>query len=371
MMMGMMMQAKINAERQQRHLDGKSGMGPIERTHVEASNANLARHEAEKERFARMSRKERGEEIKQKERARHEASAARKAKAAHEAKEAVEAPKNAVAAERQAEKAAANTASAQKQAERVGRARAAQRDKAKAAAAAAIASTKGGKAREDQGKYEGKDTARDRWGLLRHSEAMRHAIASTQWSAVLKALRENDAQLTAAREALAAAKTHVATLDHALDARLKTQNAPAQHAGPTSNTTQAVAPQSNRPYGEKTPSERAAHEIRLMTHPPPGMAGMQLNGVQGRVEKLLASESLSDEEKGQLQAAVERHNVRLQHWQQQREAAEEAKAAQKKARSEAKMAANRAKVEAEKARRQQEKQKVHERQRLGVAVDLS
>ena len=40
-------------------------------------------------------------------------------------------------------------------------------------------------------------------------------------------------------------------------------------------------------------------------------------------------------------------------------------------RSSPKMAANRAKVEAEKARRQQEKQKVHERQLLGVAVDLS
>ena len=130
-----------------------------------------------------------------------------------------DAPKNPVAAQRQAERTASETAAAQRQAQRDGRARAEKREKAKAAAAAAMASIGRGKKEREAtpaatAREEGAArSARERWGHVRHCEAMRRALASAQWATVLWAVRENEAQLAAAREALAVAKAQVATLD--------------------------------------------------------------------------------------------------------------------------------------------------------------
>ena len=61
-------------------------------------------------------------------------------------------------------------------------------------------------------------SSRARWDHVRRSEMMRHALASTQWSAVLHALRANDAELQAAKTALDEAKARVEKLDEEMDA---------------------------------------------------------------------------------------------------------------------------------------------------------
>lgn len=227
-------QAQIQAERAQRAADGKKGMGPIEKAHRAQTQANIAAREAENERWSRMSRKEKGEWYKEQERARHQIPSQGKVRKQLEKEdgeaEVERVPKNAAAALRQAEKAAANKAAAEQQAQRVGRVRAAQRDKAKAAAAAAIAAVghKGAKQPVPPTYVaEGATmTARTRWDHVRHCEMMRHALASTQWSVVLRALRANDAELQAAERALEEAKAQVEKLDEEAAALQRQVTAP-------------------------------------------------------------------------------------------------------------------------------------------------
>lgn len=208
---------QLEAEQAQRQAEGKQGMGPIETAFRAQTLANIAAHEAEKERRSRMTRKERAEENKQQELAKHEKSQARKevnAKAA-EAEAAAAAAWNPAAAQRQREKKAAEMAATQRQATRAGRARAAQRERAKAAAAAAIAAT--GQRTKGKEREATRPSAQARWEDVRHCEAMRRALASARWSVVLNALRENDAQLTAAEAALELARAEVATLDERIE----------------------------------------------------------------------------------------------------------------------------------------------------------
>ena len=60
MAMAYLKQAQIQAERAQRAADGKKGVGPVEKAHIARTQANIAAKEAEKERWSRMSRKEKG-----------------------------------------------------------------------------------------------------------------------------------------------------------------------------------------------------------------------------------------------------------------------------------------------------------------------
>lgn len=55
--------------------------------------------------------------------------------------------------------------------------------------------------------------ARERWNLVRHSNAMRHAVADTSWTAVAEALRRNDERLSEERLELQRAREQLDELD--------------------------------------------------------------------------------------------------------------------------------------------------------------